>query len=104
MCIMKYIIIFSIIIFSSCLNQMAKKAEKADEYRGIITNIYRDINNHNMNTFSVNTFSGKTNITADLYSDSAKFASIGDSIIKPKNELYIIIKKKSGDQQKFQYR
>lgn len=103
MCIMKYIIIF-IIIFSSCLNQMAKKAEKADEYRGIITNIYRDINNHNMNTFSVNTFSGKTNITADLYSDSAKFASIGDSIIKPKNELYIIIKKKSGDQQKFQYR
>lgn len=103
MCIMKYIIIFSIIIFSSCLNQMAKKAEKADEYRGVITDIYRDINNHNMNTFSVNTFSGKTNITADLYSDSAKYASIGDSIIKPKNELYIIIKKKKGGEERFYY-
>lgn len=99
---MKYIIaIFIVIFISGCLNQIAKKAEKEDEYKGIITDIYRDINNHNMNTFSVNTFFGKTDITADLYSDSRQYASIGDSIIKLKDELYIIIKKKSGDQKRF---
>lgn len=98
------VFVFFVFLVSRCMNQMAKNEEKKDHYKGVISDIYRDPNNHYMNTFSVNSDFGRIEITADLYSHSVDYSSIGDSIIKIKNELYITIKKQIGREKKFYYK
>ena len=60
--------------------------------------------NHNIYAFSVNTKFGEMGVTAESFPRSWEYASVGDSIIKPKDELRIIIKKKDGSSQSFDYR
>lgn len=106
--IMKYLVCVIFITISlllnSCINEIAKKAEKESEYKGVISQVYKDIQNREAFTFSVKTKNEEIKIMASLFPYSWEYASIGDSIIKPKNELRIIIKKKDGSEKSFYYR
>jgi hypothetical protein len=75
-----------------------------DEYRGIITDIYKDRSNHYVYTFSIITENDIFEVNAEMWPYSWKYASIGDSIIKIPGELRMIIKKEDGSSKSFYYR
>ncbi|GAB6121783.1 hypothetical protein JCM30204_29320 [Dysgonomonas termitidis] len=66
------------------------------EVEGVIISIYQDRKNHEVYTFTIksNSWYDGTFI-ADFYPKSWLYASIGDSIIKKKNEDFITIKKET---------
>lgn len=102
---MKTLFVLALVFFlSGCVNEYAKKRIKEVEYKGVIVDIYNDKHNHYVFTFSIEDNGEKNNGMAELWPKSWEYASIGDSIIKPANELYIIIKKKNGSEKVFYYR
>jgi hypothetical protein len=72
-------------------------------FEGRITDIYRDLNNHYMYTFIIDTNEGNLSFVADVFNNSWEFAEVGDSIFKKKNELYISVKKKNSEVGRFFY-
>jgi hypothetical protein len=72
------------------------------EYKGMIINIYKDVNNHNCTFFDLKNEKGRlSNIVADAFPGSVDFASVGDSILKNYGNVDIVIKKKNGVEKKF---
>ena len=102
---MKQRIIFciSIIFFlTSCI--INKKGMMDAEYKGTILKVYNDTNNRYYFTFLIKTTEGNTyEEIAEWFPYSWKYASVGDSIIKEKGDLYITIKKRSGHSQIFYF-
>ena len=90
--------------FISFVNGRTDKAVKKISYSGVITKIYRIPRQHDMRVFDIQTEYGETGITASNWWYSWKFASVGDSIIKPPDTLMIIIKKPTGESREFYYR
>lgn len=95
------IIIYGLITF---INENADGKIKESSFSGVITRIYQDTWNHNMYTFLVNSSGQEFECVAEAWPYSRKYASVGDSIFKPKDELYIIIKKKDGSSETFYYK
>jgi hypothetical protein len=90
-------------LFISFVNESSKKSVKEDFYRGVITRIYQEPMKHNMYFFDIHTNDGETGETASFWRHSWKYASVGDSIIKPPDTLMIIIKKPDGSSKGFFY-
>lgn len=98
------IIFLSIIIcFLTLINNLTKNNIKKDSYNGIIQKIYEDKNNHYSIVFWVKTADRSFNEISESFPYSWKYATVGDSIIKEKGELYIRIKKKNGDSKIFYF-
>jgi hypothetical protein len=85
------ILFICIVLF---LKQCGKSDEKKNDYRGILINIFKDHTNRDENTYKIQTLEGYTNLTVRSYPESVDYIEIGDSIIKKKGKLSIIIKKK----------
>jgi hypothetical protein len=101
----KIVLIFVLILyFCSCVNGPVKQRTKELEFRGKISKIYNDTKNHYMYTFNILTEGGEISEVAEFWPNSWEYASVGDSIIKPKDELKIIIKKPDGSWDVFFYR
>lgn len=79
----------------SCLNNSLKEDIKASSYNGIITDKYEDRENHSISIFVIKKNGGEyIEEAADLFYGSWQYANVGDSIIKEKGKMYIIIKRK----------
>jgi hypothetical protein len=92
-------------LFISFVNGRAEKKAKEIYYRGVITKIHQEPMQHNMYFFDIHTKEyGETETTASFWRHSWKYASVGDSIIKPPDTLMIIIKKPDGNSKEFFYR
>ncbi len=101
----KIILILVILLSFSCIRiDTAKKKMEKDSYHGSITNIFRKTWNHDMWTFMVKIGDIEIEKCAECWSHSWKYASVGDSIIKPPDTLMIIIKKPDGSSKEFFYR
>lgn len=83
---------------------IGKDNVERDSYRGIIQRIYEDKYNHYITTFSIKS-ANRLDIKefAEWFPCSWEYASVGDSIIKEKGELFIRIKKKNGDSKIFYF-
>jgi len=94
------IFIFIIVCLLSCLteNDMKKVA-----FKGLIAKIYQDVDNHSMYTFLIKTSDKSITGVADVFPNSWEYASVGDSIIKEKDELYIKIIRKNGEYKRFYF-
>jgi len=92
-----------LLIFSSCMNNKQYfKNTYNSEFKGVITNIYKDENNHNCTFFDFKIENRVlSNIVADAFPGSVEFASVGDSILKNYGNVQIVIKKKNGVEKKF---
>ncbi|WP_165020886.1 hypothetical protein [Dysgonomonas sp. ZJ279] len=92
---MKYIVIIFCIFLYACSSLNESKV-KSSNYIGVITNIYKDTQNHNTICFDVRVKDGIITIPAEFYPKSWEFAIRGDSIIKKQDELFFTIKKSDG--------
>lgn len=90
-------LILSLIIFFSILlslKQCAKRVERIQDYKGILTEIFIDTTNRYEKTYRIQIIQGETKVTVRSYPQSFNYIEIGDSIIKKEGELKITIKKK----------
>ena len=72
------------------------------EFKGVRSDIHRDINNHNSFVLYLKIENNElSNIVADWFPGSAEFANAGDSIFKEYGKITIEIKKKNGDAKTF---
>jgi len=94
--------IFLCIFTLSCESVIKEKLTKMS-YRGVVTEIYRDPENHYAYTFSIRTSQNEFSTHADFYPKSWEWAEIGDSIIKEQGQLSVTIKKKDGECGVFYY-
>ena len=92
-----------LMLFLSCINEMARNKIKQDEYKGIIVDKYKESINHDARTFMILIDNNNYETSAEFWPYAWEYASVGDSIIKPKDELKIIIKKKDGSSDVFFY-
>lgn len=102
-----FLIIISLILLSffSCENSKKPYDKILDEnYEGLITNIYRDRNSHDVFRYDILYKDKYIEVVGDLYSKSWTYASVGDSIIKKKGESFITIKKGDGSFKTFETR
>lgn len=97
------IIIFVSLLITSC-NKLSESQLKDDCYNGIIVNKFRNEYNHNTTTFQIRTDELEFNEGAFLFPGAWDYADIGDSIIKKRGEMLIIIKKSDENYKSFIYR
>ncbi|MEA4976837.1 MAG: hypothetical protein VB046_13975 [Paludibacter sp.] len=103
---MKRILVVLILNFliSSCTIVLNREGIRNTMYDGIVLKTYNDKSNRFLFTFLIKTSDNKKiEEIAEWYPYSWKYATVGDSIIKEKGELYIRIKKKNGDSKIFYF-
>lgn len=91
------ILISFYILISVLLEKCAENNQKDIEYRGVLTEIFLDAENRNQYTYKIQTNNNIINQAVTSYSKSFDYIEIGDSIIKEKGGLEIIIKKKNSN-------
>ena len=80
-----------------------RKGYKKVAFKGLIAKVYRDEENHYVYTFLIKTSNKSITEVADNFPYSWEYASVGDSIIKEKDELYIKIIRKNGEYKRFYF-
>lgn len=92
-----------LLIISSCSNsEDYKRRTLSEEFSGKIVGLYIDEKNHSVYVFKIETIGNDTiDIIADFYPKSWQYASINDSIIKQKNDLFLSIKKSNSEIKQF---
>ena len=101
--IVPVVFITIIVVFFKVMNSSTTNNIKNDSYRGVIKEIYNDKNNHDVYIFSFQSQNENSKEIAEWFPYSWKYATVGDSIIKEKGDLYITIKKKSGHSKIFYF-
>lgn len=91
-----------IFFIAGCRYDGARESIKSTEFEGVITNTFKEFS-HNANVFRINAQNTSFEFSPDLWPDIWKYAEIGDSIIKPKDTLMIIIKKNDSISREFFY-
>lgn len=79
------------------MRQCAAINEKTIEYKGILIEIFIDENNRSEYTYKIQSSQGYVNLTIKSYPKSYNYIEVGDSVIKKKNELQIMVKKKKSN-------
>lgn len=103
--IRKYFFIYSLLVLItniSCTNN--REIILKEDCLGTIRSIYRDQNNHNVHVFNIESNGIERILISDFFPQSWEYAAIGDSIIKKKEDSFIIIKKKNGSSKIFETR
>ncbi|MDL2303530.1 hypothetical protein LJC28_03960, partial [Dysgonomonas sp. OttesenSCG-928-D17] len=94
-------IIMILIIIGFTLRRCSTNNEKQQGYRGVLFEVFFDENNRSQETYKVLTMEGIINLTTKSYPKSFNYVEVGDSIIKEKGKLEIIIKKKKSNYNTF---
>jgi len=98
-------IILVLFIFFGCIRYDGSKVHiKGNEIKGIIVNVFQEKKNHNMYTFKIKVNKDTIERCAEFWPRSWEYSKVGDSIIKPKDTLMLIIKKPTGKFKKFYYK
>jgi len=90
---MKYLFYLSILLYVSC-QSIEKKHVYIDTFDGILIKNYRDSSNRMMLTFLLEKNGLKFKRLSEEFPRCWEYAEIGDSVIKMKDTLILIIKKK----------
>lgn len=88
--------IITFILLYLLLAQIGDREEKQSEYKGILIETFID-NNRAENTYKIRTSQGTIYTTVRSYQNSYNYIEIGDSVIKEKGKLDIIVKKKKSN-------
>ena len=94
---------FFAVLLLGCRYDGGKENTKARSYKGIITDIYKEKKWHYMYAFKINVNNDTVKKPAEFWPRSWEYTEIGDSIIKPKDTLMIIIKKNDSISKEFFY-
>lgn len=89
--------IMILIIIGFTLRLCSTNNEKQQDYRGILLEIFFDKENRAQEIYRIQTIEGNVNLTTRSYPKSSNYIEIGDSIIKEKGKLEIVIKKKKSN-------
>jgi hypothetical protein len=82
----------------------SKKSVEEQEFKGIITKIYQDEWNHYEYYFKVKSTNEEFKMSAEDWTGLQKHSSIGDSIVKERGKLEIILRKQDGTSETFALR
>jgi len=94
-----------IIIFTGCVRyDGSKEFAKQQKYKGVIVDVFQEKRNHNMYTFRIKVKNDIIKECAEFWPKSWEYAKIGDSIIKPKDILLIVVKKSDKVSKEFHYK
>ncbi len=101
---MKKIIIVFMFFYTACIRyDGGKEHTRTRKYNGTVVSIFQDTKNHYMYTFLIKIKKDTIEECAEFWPKSWEYAKVGDSIIKPKDTLMLIIKKPTGKFKKFYY-
>ena len=102
---MKITTILIIVIFTltSCQYDGAREIIKSSEYKGVIIHTYREKFNHNAAVFVIKMHDSSLEMNPDSWPNLWEYAKIGDSIIKQKDTLLIIVIKNDSTKEEFFY-
>ena len=98
------IYVLVIVLFISSCNKFAEDKLRNSSYKGVIISLYKEEKNHNVGMFSVKENEFCFEVDAFIFHEAFEYAESGDSIIKKKGEMSILIKKSSSNSRLFYYR
>ena len=96
------ILLFFVLFSCSC--DKLNKTVKNKNYKGVISKKYKELMNHDMWEFEVNSNNMIFKIGPQYFPRSWEYGEVGDSIIKKKDSMYIRIIKKNNESQIFYYK